>query len=119
MPVISLDPVALAGSDLNRLTDSGELDLIKLLAEWPRLLESAAEAHETHRVAFYLYDLAVAFHGQWNKGNERAELRFLLLADPALTAARLALVQAVAFVVASGLEIFGVRSEEYTSELHA
>lgn len=112
MPGISLDPAALAGSDLNSLTDSGELALIKLLAEWPRLLESAAEAHEPHRVAFYLYDLAAAFHGQWNKGNDRAELRFLLPDDPALTAARLALVQAVAFVVASGLEIFGVTPVE-------
>src|SRR3546814_10746521 len=104
MAGISLEPVALAGSDLNRLTDSGELALIKLLAEWPRLLESAAEAHEPHRVAFYLYDLAAAFHGQWNKGNERAELRFLLPDDPALTGARLALVQ---------------RSEEHTSELQS
>ena len=111
-PGISLDPVALAGSDLYRLTDSGELDLIKLLAEWPRLLESAAEAHEPHRVAFYLYDLAAAFHGQWNKGKDHAELRFLLPDEPALTAARLALVQAVAFVVASGLQVFGVTPVE-------
>ena len=112
IPAIPLDPVALAGSDLNRLTDSGELDLIKLLAEWPRLLESAAEAHEPHRVAFYLYDLAAAFHGQWNKGKDHAELRFLLPDDAVLTAARLALVQAVAFVIASGLEIFGVTPVE-------
>src|SRR3546814_20392719 len=91
MPGISLDPVALAGSDLNRLTDSGELALIKLLAEWPRLLESAAEAHEPHRVAFYLYDLASAFHGQWNQGNERAALSSLLPDAPALTGARPAL----------------------------
>jgi arginyl-tRNA synthetase len=112
IPEISLDPVALAGADLNRLTDSGELDLIKLLAEWPRLLESAAEAHEPHRVAFYLYDLAAAFHGQWNKGKDHAELRFLLPDDAVLTAARLALVQAVALVIASGLEIFGVTPVE-------
>ncbi|HMA13287.1 MAG: DALR anticodon-binding domain-containing protein, partial [Bacteroidota bacterium] len=112
MPTISLDPVALAGGDLNRLTDSGELDLIKRLAEWPRLLESAAEAHEPHRVAFYLYDLAAAFHGQWNKGKDHAELRFLLPDDPRLTAARLALVQATAYVVASGLEVFGVTPVE-------
>ena len=112
MPAISLDPVSLAGADLNRLTDSGELDLIKLLAEWPRLLESAAEAHEPHRVAFYLYDLAGAFHGQWNKGKDHAELRFLLPDDPVLTAARLALVQATAFVIASGLDIFGVTPVE-------
>ncbi|GAB4351791.1 MAG: arginine--tRNA ligase [Kiloniellaceae bacterium] len=112
LPAVSLDPHDLAGADLARLTDSGELDLIKLLAEWPRLLESAAEAHEPHRVAFYLYDLAGAFHGQWNKGKDHAELRFLLPDDPALTAARLALVQAVAFVIASGLQIFGVTPVE-------
>ncbi|WP_193369193.1 arginine--tRNA ligase [Pelagibius marinus] len=112
MPGVSLDPVSLAGSDLNRLTDSGELDLIKLLAEWPRLLESAADAHEPHRVAFYLYDLAGAFHGLWTKGKDNAELRFLLPDDPAMTAARLALVQATAFVIASGLEIFGVTPVE-------
>ncbi|MEO3430306.1 arginine--tRNA ligase [Pelagibius sp. CAU 1746] len=112
MPGVSLDPVSLAGADLNRLTDSGELDLIKLLAEWPRLLESAADAHEPHRVAFYLYDLAGAFHGLWTKGKDNAELRFLLPDDPAMTAARLALVQATAFVIASGLEIFGVTPVE-------
>ena len=112
MPGIALDAVSLAGSDLNRLTDSGELDLIKLLAEWPRLLESAADAHEPHRVAFYLYDLAGAFHGLWTKGKDHAELRFLLPDDPAMTAARLALVQATAFVIASGLEIFGVTPVE-------
>jgi arginyl-tRNA synthetase len=111
-PGISLDPVALSGADLKRLTDSGELGLIKLLAEWPRLLESAAEAHEPHRVAFYLYDLAAAFHGQWNKGKDHAELRFLLPDDPGMTAARLALVQAVAFVIASGLGVFGVTPVE-------
>jgi arginyl-tRNA synthetase len=111
-PAVSLDPVALSGADLNRLTDSGELGLIKLLAEWPRLLESAAEAHEPHRVAFYLNDLAAAFHGQWNKGKDHAELRFLLPDDPGMTAARLALVQAVAFVVASGLGVFGVTPVE-------
>ncbi len=112
IPGVSLDPVSLAGADLNRLTDSGELDLIKLLAEWPRLLESAADAHEPHRVAFYLYDLAGAFHGLWTKGKDNAELRFLLPDDPAMTAARLALVQATAFVIASGLEIFGVTPVE-------
>jgi arginyl-tRNA synthetase len=112
MPAVSLDPEALAGADLSRLTDSGELDLIRLLAEWPRLLESAADAHEPHRLAFYLYDLAAAFHGLWTKGKDHTELRFLLPDDAAMTAARLALVQATAFVVASGLEIFGVTPVE-------
>ena len=74
--------------DLHRLTDLGELALIKLMAGWPRVVESAAEAHEPHRIAFYLYDLAAAFHGLWNRGKEDAGLRFLLTEDPALTSAR-------------------------------
>ena len=83
-----------------------------MLAGWPRLVESAAEAHEPHRVAFYLNDVAAAFHGLWNKGKDDAALRFILADDPALTTARLALVQAVAFVIASGLRIFGVEPVE-------
>jgi arginyl-tRNA synthetase len=98
--------------DLHRLTDSGELALIKLMAGWPRVVESAAEAHEPHRIAFYLYDLAAAFHGLWNKGKEEASLRFLLADDPALTAARLALIKAMALTIASGLGIFGVEPVE-------
>jgi len=112
MPEIALDPVVLAEGPLNLLTDSGELGLIKQLAAWPRLVEAAAEAHEPHRVAFYLYDLAAAFHGLWTKGKDDAHLRFLLPQEPELTKARLALVQAVAFVVASGLETFGVEPVE-------
>ena len=88
------------------------IGLIKQLAAWPRLVEAAAEAHEPHRIAFYLYDLAAAFHGLWTKGKDEAHLRFLLPQEPELTKARLALVQAVAFVVASGLETFGVEPVE-------
>jgi arginyl-tRNA synthetase len=98
--------------DLHRLTDSGELALIKLMAGWPRVVESAAEAHEPHRIAFYLYDLAAAFHGLWNRGKEDAGLRFLIADDLPLTAARLALIKAMALTVASGLEIFGVEPVE-------
>ena len=111
-PGIPRDAAALADGPLNLLTDSGELGLIKHLALWPRLLESAAEAYEPHRVAFYLYDLAAAFHGLWTKGKDEASLRFLLEEQPDVTAARLALVQGVATVVASGLEIFGVEPVE-------
>ena len=82
------------------------------MAGWPRLVESAAEAYEPHRVAFYLYDLAAAFHGLWTKGKDDARLRFLMPDDPDLTRARLALVQAVAFVVASGLQVFGIEPLE-------
>ncbi|WP_282608397.1 arginine--tRNA ligase [Pelagibius sp. Alg239-R121] len=107
-PDLPLDDVSLRASELNLLTDSDELAVMKLLAEWPRLVESAAEAHEPHRVAFYLYDLAAAFHGLWTKGN----VRFIVHGQPKLTQARMALVRSVAVVVASGLEVFGVEPVE-------
>lgn len=103
-----LAPEALAKAKLSLLGDRDELALIRLLAQWPRLVEGAAEAHEPHRVAFYLQEVAAAFHGLWNKGNAEAHLRFIQSGAKDLTLARLALVQAVAFVVASGLRVFGV-----------
>ena len=109
---VSQDPAALAAGPLARLTDPAELGLIRQLALWPRLLEGAAEAHEPHRVAFYLYDLAAAFHAFWTKGRGQARLRFLLEDEPELTAARLALVQAIAQVIASGLAVMGVEPVE-------
>jgi arginyl-tRNA synthetase len=112
MPDIDATPDALTRAPLDRLGDPAELALVKQLAAWPRLVESAAEAHEPHRVAFYLYDVAGAFHGLWNKGKDEASLRFLVASDAALTAARLALVQATATVIASGLEIMGVEPVE-------
>jgi arginyl-tRNA synthetase len=99
---------ALAQAKLDLLTDRDEIAVIRLLAQWPRLVEGAAEAHEPHRVAFYLQDVAAAFHGLWNKGNSDASLRFIQAGAKDVTLARLALVQAVAFVVASGLAVFGV-----------
>jgi arginyl-tRNA synthetase len=98
----------LSRADLAPLGDPAEIALIRQLASWPRLIESAAEAHEPHRVAFYLYEVASGFHGLWNKGKDDASLRFVLADDRRTTLARLALVQAVAFVVASGLQVFGV-----------
>ncbi|MBI3444504.1 MAG: arginine--tRNA ligase, partial [Magnetospirillum sp.] len=86
--------------------------LIRLLAGWPRLVESAAEAHEPHRVAFYLYDLAAAFHGLWNKGKDETRLRFLIEGDRELSLARLGLLRAVVLVISSGLGIFGVEPLE-------
>ena len=102
----------LSTAALDRLTDPAELDLIKRLAAWPRLVESAAEAHEPHRVAFYLQDVAQSLHGLWTKGKEDAELRFIHPGDPALTSARLALVRATQLVVASGLLVIGVQPVE-------
>jgi len=112
LPELPRDPAALATARLDLLTDSDELALMKQMAGWPRLVESAAEAYEPHRVAFFLYDFAATFHGLWTRGKDETALRFLLPNEPELTAARLALVQAVAFTVASGLQIFGVEPVE-------
>jgi arginyl-tRNA synthetase len=98
----------LAATQLERLDEPLELALIRHLAAWPRLVEAAAEAHEPHRIAFYLQELAAQFHTLWTKGKDEATLRFILASDPALTLARLALVRGVALVVASGLAVFGV-----------
>lgn len=103
---------AIHGANLNRLDDEAELSLIKLLAQWPRMVESAATAHEPHRVAFYLNDVAAEFHGLWNKGKENKGLRFIIADDKELTLARLAMIRAVANVIASGLHVFGVTPVE-------
>jgi arginyl-tRNA synthetase len=107
-PGDDLSDMALAEAPHDRLSDPAELALIRRLAAWPRLVESAAEAHEPHRIAFYLQEVAAEFHMLWNKGKDAAELRFILPSDPALSRARLALVRAVAIVVASGLAVIGV-----------
>jgi arginyl-tRNA synthetase len=96
------------GADLALLSDPGEIDLMKRLAAFPTVLEGAARAHEPHRLAFYLYDLASLFHGQYARGNDSPHLRFIQPEDGTLTAARLALVQANAQVLAVGLELLGV-----------
>ncbi len=107
-----LGAAALGDADLARLTDDAELSLAKALADWPRAVEAAAQAHEPHRIAFYLYDLAASFHSYWNKGKEDPTLRFIRTDDPALTMARLALIQAVALTLASGLAVLGVTPAE-------
>ncbi|RUV37814.1 arginine--tRNA ligase [Mesorhizobium sp. M7A.F.Ca.MR.148.00.0.0] len=89
------------------LTDEGEIGLIRKLAEYPRLIESAALALEPHRLAFYLYDLASSFHGHWNRGTDNPDLRFVKVNDRQLTHARLGLVQAVSDVLTSGLTLIG------------
>jgi len=102
------DDDALTRVDLSRLTHVDELALIKLLGGWPRLIEIAAEAHEPHRIAFYIHDVASAFHQFWNQGKEDPDLRFIIDEDAELTLARAALVKGVATVIASGLEVMGV-----------
>ena len=101
-----------AGAHVALLTDPSELALIRKLAEYPRLVESAALAREPHRIAFYLYDLASAFHAHWNRGTENPELRFVKVNNSQLTIARLGLVEAVSNVLASGLAIIGADAPE-------
>jgi arginyl-tRNA synthetase len=98
----------LALAPLDRLDDPAELALIKRIALYPRVVEAAAAAHEPHRIAFYLYDLASEFHAQWTRGNDLPHLRFIIQNDPQLTTARLALIQGVVAVLASGLALLGV-----------
>jgi arginyl-tRNA synthetase len=112
LPSLDLSPKALEKADLSILTDAGELDLIKRLGAFPRLVEGAAKAHEPHRVAFYLYDLASALHGQWSRGNDSPHLRFIQANDGLATLARLALITATKTVITSGLGILGVEAPE-------
>jgi arginyl-tRNA synthetase len=102
----------LASAPVERLTDPAELDLLKRLALFPRLVEAAAAAHEPHRIAFYLYDLASEFHALWTRGRDLPYLRFIINNDAGITRARLAMVQGVALVLASGLAILGVRAPD-------
>ncbi len=93
-------------------TDSGELSILRRIALYPRLVEAAALAHEPHRVAFYLYELASEFHAHWTRGKDLPHLRFIIQNDPETTAARLALVQGIVTVLASGLALLGVEAPE-------
>jgi arginyl-tRNA synthetase len=102
----------LAGAPLERLEDPSEIALIKQIALYPRVVEAAAGAHEPHRIAFYLYDLASEFHAQWSRGEDAPHLRFIIQNDPQLTAARLALIQGVVAVLASGLALLGVEAPD-------
>jgi arginyl-tRNA synthetase len=116
VPALPSDPAgrsaALAAASLERLQDAGELALMRRLALFPRLVEGAALAHEPHRIAFYLYELASEFHAQWNRGTESPYLRFIIQNDPLMTLARLALVEGVVTVLASGLAMLGVEAPE-------
>ena len=98
----------LADAALERLTDPAELDLLRRLALYPRMIEAAASVHEPHRIAFYLYDLASEFHALWTRGRDLPYLRFIINNDAEITKARLALVQGVVSVLASGLAVLGV-----------
>jgi len=102
----------LAQAPLERLDDAAELALMRRVALYPRLTEAAALAHEPHRVAFYLYELASEFHAFWTRGNDAPHLRFIIRNDPQMTLARLALVQGIVTVLKSGLAVLGVEAPQ-------
>jgi len=112
IPDLPSDPASraarLAEGALDRLSDPAELALMRRIALYPRLVEAAATAHEPHRIAFYLYDLASEFHAFWTRGKDLPHLRFIIQNDPTMTVARLALVEGVVTVLASGLGLLGV-----------
>lgn len=102
----------LGDAAVERLTDPAELSLLRQLAQYPRLIDAAAAAHEPHRIAFYLYDLASEFHALWTRGRDLPYLRFIINNDAEITKARLALVQGVVSVLASGLAVLGVHAPD-------
>ncbi len=108
----ALTPAALARARLSMLTEAEDLDLVKLMVQYPRVIEAAALAHEPHRVTFFLIELASAFHALWNRGREATALRFLHPDNEELTRAKLALVKALALVLADGLQVLGVKALE-------
>lgn len=108
-PGIGRDPVALAAA-VEGISDPNELQIVAKLAEYPRLIEQASLSQEPHRLAFYLYDLASAFHAHWNKGKDQPELRFVNDKNRESTLARLGLVHAVASVLKSGLTVTGTEA---------
>ena len=107
-----VDTTNLAEADLSPLADEAEIGLVKTAARWPRVVEGAAEAHEPHRVATYLHELAGEFHGLWNKGRDDPTLRFLVEDNASLTRARLALIDGVGRTIAGGLGLLGVEPRE-------
>ena len=116
MPDLPTDPSARAAylrkAPLEKLTDTGEVSLLRRIALFPRLVEAAAAAHEPHRIAFYLYELASEFHAHWTKGNDLPNLRFIIQNDRETTAARLALVEGIVTILASGLALLGVSAPD-------
>ncbi len=102
----------LADAKLELLSDPGELGILRRIALYPRTIEAAAAAHEPHRIAFYLYELASEFHTHWTRGKDLPHLRFIIENDPETTKARLALVQGIVTVLASGLALLGVEAPQ-------
>lgn len=108
IPSVSARLDELETANLSLLNDAAEIEVIRAMVAWPKTVDAAAEAHEPHRIAFYVYELASLFHGLWNKGKDDARLRFIDEENDDITLARLALVSGIATVIASSLDVMGV-----------
>ena len=115
LPGLDISPAALRDADVTQLSSPDELALIRTIAQWPRIVAAAALAHEPHRIAFYLYETAAAFHAFWARGREEPSLRFINAEAPTLTLARLAMVDAVRQVLVNGLSLLGVSAPDELS----
>ncbi len=105
---IDVSEASLIKAPLSLLNDESELMLLKTMINWPRIVQSAALAHEPHRISYYLFDLASQFHALWNKGNDRVDLRFIIEDNEQITLARLAMIKAFSIIIAAGLNLLGV-----------
>ncbi len=111
-PGADLAPAALAQADFSLISDEAEFDILRKIAQYPRIIESAAAAHEPHRIAFYLHEIASLLHQFWNKGKDLPQLRFVNQTDQKSSHARLAVAHAIRCVIASGLSILGVTAPD-------
>jgi arginyl-tRNA synthetase len=107
---MDLSPDSLAKADFSLLVDDAEVAIARKLAEYPRLVEQAAQAHEPHRVAFYAHEIAALFHSLWARGKELPHLRFMVPASSDITMARMALITGTALVLRSSLKLLGVEA---------
>jgi arginyl-tRNA synthetase len=104
--------VELLNADLSLLNHEAELDMLKILSQWPKQVEVAALVREPHRLANFLYDVAGEFHSLWNKGKDNVELRFIDVDNKNVTLSRLALLKGIANVLQSGLILFNIKPLE-------
>jgi arginyl-tRNA synthetase len=111
-PDLDVSREALASARLDLLRDEGETQLARMIAQYPRVIEAAAAAHEPHRVAFYLHELSSVFHAHWNRGKDQPQLRFVNATERDLTSARVALVLTLSIVLGSGLRLLGVSAPD-------
>ena len=111
-PDLDITSSTLSRLNFDMLEDDSDQELIKILANWPRQVEAAAQAYEPHRIAYYLLEVATAFHALWNKGKEDTELRFIFPQNAAASQQRYALVGATALVLASGFNVLGIKPLE-------